>query len=74
MLLGALLIATAVGAAETSHKIVLIGGPKSEGPGRHDYAIAVRVLDQLLKSSPDLRNVDIESHPARWPEDAALGR
>jgi hypothetical protein len=57
LLLGALFLATAVGAAETSHKIVLIGGPKSEGPGRHDYAIAIRVLDQLLKSSTDLRSL-----------------
>jgi mannose-6-phosphate isomerase-like protein (cupin superfamily)/type 1 glutamine amidotransferase len=72
MLLGTLLIASAVGAADAAHKVVLIGGPKSEGPGRHDYAIAVRVLDQLLESSPDLQNVAVESHPARWPEDAAL--
>ena len=53
-------------------KIVLIGGPKSEAPGRHDYANAVRVLDQLLRSSPDLHNADIQSHPSRWPDDAAL--
>src|ERR1044072_5957662 len=72
VLVCALFIASTVGAASAPHKIVLIGGPKSEGPGRHDYAIAVRVLDQLLKSSPDLQNVNVESHPARWPEDAAL--
>ncbi|HKS57769.1 MAG TPA: ThuA domain-containing protein [Steroidobacteraceae bacterium] len=71
-LLGALLIAAVVGAADAPRKIVLIGGPKSEAPGRHDYANAVRVLDQLLHSSPDLQNVVVQSHPSRWPDDAAL--
>src|ERR1044072_1406762 len=68
----ALFIASTVGAASAPHKIVLIGGHKSEEQGRNDYAIAVRVLDQLLKSSPDLQNAAVESHPTRWPDDAAL--
>ena len=53
--------------ADGSRKIVLIGGTTSEGPGRHDYPSAVRVLERLLKSSPELqsvRSLDIESHPA----------
>ena len=70
LLLGALLIATAVGAADGPRKIVLIGGTKSEGPGRHDYPNAIRVLDRLLTSSPDLQSIPglvIEAHPDGWP-------
>lgn len=74
-LLGALLIATAVVAADPPRTIVLIGGAASEGPGRHDYPRAVRVLDELLRSSPDLKSVPglkIESYPDGWPADSAL--
>jgi quercetin dioxygenase-like cupin family protein/type 1 glutamine amidotransferase len=74
-LIGALLCATAVTAADAPRKIVLIGGAKSEGPGRHDYPNAVRVLERLLKSSPDLQGapgLTIESHPDGWPRDAAF--
>ena len=71
-LLGALLLATVVGAADGPRKIVLIGGTASEGPGRHDYPRAVRVLDELLASSPDLQGVKVESHPEGWPGDSAL--
>ena len=62
--------------ADASHKIVLIGGAKSEGPGRHDYPSAVRVLERLLKSSPELQSpgLDIESHPDGWPADSAFDR
>ena len=75
LLLGALLIATAVGAADGPRKIVLIGGTKSEGPGRHDYPNAIRVLDRLLASSPDLQSIPglvIEAHPNGWPRDSDL--
>lgn len=71
-LLGALLLATAVGAADGPRKIVLIGGAASEGLGRHDYPRAVRVLDQLLTSSPDLPGVKVEAYPDGWPGDSAL--
>jgi hypothetical protein len=50
-------------AADSQRKIVLIGGAKSEGSGRHDYPSAIRVLERLLRSSPELRGLDIESHP-----------
>ena len=71
-LLGALLTATVVTAAETPRKIVLIGGAASEGPGRHDYPRAVRVLDELLESSPDLPALDVQASPDGWPNDSAL--
>ena len=60
--------------ADTPRKIVLIGGAKSESAGRHDYPNAIRVLARLLKSSPDLSGLDVESHPAGWPADGALDR
>jgi quercetin dioxygenase-like cupin family protein/type 1 glutamine amidotransferase len=75
VLVGALLLAGVVGAADGPRKIVLIGGSASEGPGRHDYPRAVRVLDDLLTSSPDLQGVaglEVESYPDGWPPDSAL--
>lgn len=75
ILIGALLIATASSAADPSHRILLIGGTKSEGPGRHDYPNGIRALDQLLRSSPALRAVpglEIKSYPDGWPEDSAF--
>jgi quercetin dioxygenase-like cupin family protein/type 1 glutamine amidotransferase len=73
--ISALFVATAVSAADAPRKIVLIGGTKSEGPGRHDYPNAVRVLERLLKSSPDLQSapgLNIESHPDGWPGDSVF--
>src|SRR5687767_9508600 len=59
-------------AADPPRKIVLIGGMKSEGVGRHDYPSGIRVLARLLKSSPELPGLEIESHPDGWPADAAF--
>jgi type 1 glutamine amidotransferase len=58
--------------ADAPRKIVLIGGAKSEGAGRHDYPNAIRVLERLLKSSPELPGLDIESYPDGWPADSAF--
>ncbi len=74
-LIGALLVASAVAAADEPRKIVLIGGIKSEAAGRHDYPNAVRALERLLESSPDLQRVpglEVASHPDGWPDDSAL--
>ncbi len=75
ILIGALLTAIAAGAADRSHKILLIGGVKSEGPGRHDYPNGIKALERLLKSSPDLqavRSLEIKAFPDGWPEDSAF--
>jgi quercetin dioxygenase-like cupin family protein len=64
-------------AADSPRKIVLIGGAKSEAAGRHDYPNAIRVLERLLKSSPELQvapGLDIESHPDGWPADSTFER
>jgi quercetin dioxygenase-like cupin family protein len=64
-------------AADSPRKIVLIGGAKSGSSGRHDYPNAIRVLERLLKSSPELQSapgLDIESHPDGWPADSAFDR
>lgn len=75
VLIGALLTATAGSAADLSRKILLIGGVKSEGPGRHDYPNGIRALERLLKSSPNLqtvRDLEINAYPDGWPEDSAF--
>jgi quercetin dioxygenase-like cupin family protein len=81
LMLGVLCVAfvacSASVAADSPRRIVLIGGAKSEGSGRHDYPNAIRVLERLLKSSPELQGapgLDIESHPESWPADSALDR
>jgi quercetin dioxygenase-like cupin family protein len=70
----ALVACSASVASDSPRKIVLIGGAKSEGPGRHDYPGAIRVLERLLRSSPELPGLDIESHPDGWPADPAFDR
>ncbi|MFT3791393.1 MAG: ThuA domain-containing protein [Rudaea sp.] len=51
-------------------RIVLIGGAKSEGPGKHDYPAGVRLLERALASSPDApRGLRVKSYPDGWPTD-----
>ncbi len=55
-------------AAET--RIVLIGGAKSEGPAQHDYPNGIRMLESMLRASPDAQavpHVVVEAHPDGWP-------
>ena len=74
-LLAAMLFMAGAGAGETvSRKIVLIGGMKSEGHGRHDYPNGIRLFRQFLESSPDVTQVKglvIASYPDGWPADLA---
>jgi type 1 glutamine amidotransferase len=73
--IGALIIATAAAAVDVPRKVVLIGGAKSEGPGRHDYPNGIRALERLLSSSPDfqaVRGLDIDAHPDGWPHASAF--
>lgn len=63
------------GATEAApHKIVLIGGAKSEGPARHDYPNGIRQIQQLLESSPDAdagQRLVVAAYPDGWPADPA---
>lgn len=55
-------------------KVVLIGGEKSEGAARHDYANGVRLLQSFLASSPDAKasgELVVEAYPDGWPADPA---
>ena len=61
-------------AREPACRIILIGGAKSEGPGRHDYPDGIRLLKALLESSPEVRaaaSIRIDAHPDGWPQDPA---
>lgn len=56
----------------TQRTLVLIGGPPSEGPGRHDYPAGVRLLQALLESSPDvtaIAGLTVRAYPDGWPDD-----
>ncbi len=55
-------------------RIVLIGGPASEGPGRHAYPDGIRVLKAMLEASADFtthRHVTVVAYPDGWPADPA---
>ncbi|MBB5208296.1 ThuA domain-containing protein [Chiayiivirga flava] len=65
----ALLLAAVSCAGVSAQTVVLIGGPASEGPGRHDYPVGVRTLQTLLESSPDAaHDLRVTSYPDGWPE------
>ncbi len=66
-----LFMAMACHAQEATKKIVLIGGSKSEGPARHDYANGVRLIASFLASLPERQRdkLTISSYPDGWPAD-----
>lgn len=55
----------------TPKTIVLIGGAKSEGPARHDYANGIRLLAGFLQATPAARRgeIAVTSYPDGWPAD-----
>ena len=60
----------AAAGADNPIRIALIGGAKSEGPGKHDYPSAIRLLERALLSSPDVaRGLQVKSYPDGWPSD-----
>ena len=67
---------TGAAAGETApRKIVLVGGAKSEGPARHDYPNGIRLLKQLLESSPDAnagKRLIVDARADGWPADPAV--
>lgn len=74
LLLVALACAGATSAAGVPRKIVIVGGATSEGPGRHDYPDAVRLLKQWIETSPDVPlddAVHVDAYPDGWPRDPA---
>lgn len=50
-------------------RIVLIGGVKSEGPGRHDYPDGIRQLKSLLAASTT--QLAVVAYENGWPDDPA---
>lgn len=50
--------------------VVLIGGPPSEGPGRHAYPDGIRQLQAMLEQDADGR-VRVQAYPDGWPKDPA---
>jgi len=55
---------------EAPKTVVLIGGPASEGPGRHAYPAGIRQLQQLLEKDASGR-VRVQAYPDGWPIDPA---
>lgn len=71
LLLVGLLMAVASPARDAPKKIVLIGGSKSEGPARHDYANGIRLIASFLTALPESQRgeLSISSYPEGWPPD-----
>jgi len=70
----ALLFCGTAGGAAAGHRIVLIGGVKSEGPAQHDYPNGVRLLKAFLESSSEVQAIEglvVDAYPDGWPADAA---
>lgn len=63
-----LLLSGALFAAPATHKIVLIAGAKSHGPGAHEYLKSAKLLKVLLDRA-HLPGVVTEVHFDGWPED-----
>lgn len=53
-------------------KIVLIGGPASEGPGRHDYGAGVHRIQSLLEATEQGRSAKILAFEKGWPDDPSV--
>src|SRR5262249_12421135 len=70
-LASALIIADGWG-AEPAKRIVLIAGPKSHGPGEHEYLQSVKLLKVLLDRAPNVKAVRAEVHFDGWPNDPAV--
>jgi len=60
-----------VWSAESTKKIVLIGGPKSHGIGEHDFSNGITLLKEFLDSSPDARSAKVVAYPDGWPMEAS---
>jgi hypothetical protein len=55
--------------AEVAKHIVLIAGPKSHGPGEHEYLKSIKLLKVLLDRAPNLKDVETEIYFNGWPDD-----
>ncbi len=63
-----LIAALAFAATPRPRKIVLIAGPKSHGPGAHEYLKSVKLLKVLLDRSPNAGPVTTEVYFNSWPD------
>jgi quercetin dioxygenase-like cupin family protein len=66
-----LLLSNCVWSAESTKKIVLIGGPLSHGIGEHDFANGIALLKEFLDSSADARTMKVIAYPDGWPMEAS---
>ena len=74
-LIAALVLASALGpaaSAQSGKKAVLIAGPKSHGPGDHEYVKTVRLLAALLDETADAHGVRAEVVLDGWPAEEAV--
>src|SRR5712672_2348808 len=55
--------------SEPVHEVVLIGGPKSHGPGEHEFPNGIQVLERLINSSSAAGELKVLSFPTGWPSD-----
>lgn len=51
-------------------EVVIIGGPHSEGPGKHEYAKGVAQMRAILEASPDTQHaLHVVTYSDGWPSD-----
>jgi quercetin dioxygenase-like cupin family protein/type 1 glutamine amidotransferase len=65
--MSALLLFASAWAADPAKEVVLIGGPKSHGPGEHDFANGVRVMEALIAQSSAAASLRVVPFPDGWP-------
>ncbi len=66
-MLCALLASCGVSAPRT---VVIIGGPHSEGPGKHEYQLGVARIARMIDASPEARTaLKVKTYPDGWPVD-----
>jgi type 1 glutamine amidotransferase len=75
MRLAAILLLSSVFVANCAagdRKIVLIAGPKSHGPGAHEYVKSIKLIKVMLDQSPNVKGIRTELVFNGWPTDPAV--
>jgi putative heme-binding domain-containing protein len=59
----------AEGASAPGHRIVLLAGKKSHGPGDHEYEEGLRIVQACLEALPETRGMSVDLITEGWPKE-----